>query len=285
MEKQNSKILFDKLRKELESISDEREAKFLAFVILEELLQVTKTDVLVQKSISVSDENLKSIESVLNRLRKQEPYQYIFEKADFFGHTFFVNPDVLIPRPETEELVSLVLEESLKMTCPRIIDLGTGSGCIPISIKSNHPQAEVWAVDISDKALEVAKENARILNTEIVFQKDNMLIMSHTYPQYDFIVSNPPYIPEKDKAKMHQNVLAHEPHLALFVPDEDPLKFYRAVLEFSKTHLKSNGFVFFEIHEDFFSEMETLCNLHDYQYINLIHDHQEKNRIIKLKKN
>lgn len=284
MKEQNSKNLFDKLRKELESTFDEREAKFLAFVILEEVLKITKTEVLVNKPVSLFEAQEREISAIISRLNLNEPYQYIFAKAEFYGFSFYVNSNVLIPRPETEELVELVLEESLKTATPSIIDLGTGSGCIPISIKKNQPSAEVWAVDISEEALQVAKQNALNLSAEVVFKKDNMLIMNDTYPQFDFIVSNPPYIPEKEKAIMHQNVLKHEPHLALFVPDEDPLKFYRAILKFSKSHLKPNGFVFFEIHEDFSTQMKLLCNEFDYQQVIIKSDHQEKMRMIKLKK-
>jgi len=195
---------------------------------------------------------LKRLEDIRDRLLQQEPLQYILGTADFYGYVFRVSPAVLIPRPETEELVEWVLETLVGSDERlRVLDIGTGSGCIPITIKKELPVAEVWGMDISREALAIAAENAQELAADIHWQQFDILDPgSYPHlPRFTCIISNPPYIPDREKALMPQMVLAHEPGLALFVSDEDPLIFYRAILRFAQAHLIDRGWLFFECNE------------------------------------
>ncbi|MEM1214463.1 MAG: peptide chain release factor N(5)-glutamine methyltransferase [Bacteroidota bacterium] len=186
------------------------------------------------------------------RLLAGEPLQYLTGIADFYGLRFRVNPSVLIPRPETEELVAWVLEhEHLFSASPRLLDIGTGSGCIPLTLKKYWPTAEIWAVDTSEEALATANDNAKQLNYSIRTLRVDILQAEQrkTLPTFDLIVSNPPYIPPDEMAVMPAQVVAHEPHLALFVPAADPLLFYRTIMDFATLHLNERGLLFFECNE------------------------------------
>jgi release factor glutamine methyltransferase len=183
---------------------------------------------------------------IISRINRHEPIQYITEVAWFFDRQFFVNPSVLIPRPETEIIVDYIFKATKEHAC--VLDLGTGSGCIAISIKLTKPNYNVWAIDISEGALAVAKKNAALLGAAIFIQKHNFLDSEHPLLcTFDYIVSNPPYVLENEKSKMEETVLAYEPHLALFVPNNDPLLFYRALVEQSKKLLNPCGEVVAEI--------------------------------------
>jgi release factor glutamine methyltransferase len=194
----------------------------------------------------------------LSQLKALKPIQYVLGKADFYGLTFIVNQNVLIPRPETEELVHLIISEQ-KNKAVDILDIGTGSGCIAISLKHNLPQANVSALDISLDALTIARQNAEKHKTNITFFNDDALNLStHDYPKYDVIVSNPPYIAEKEKAEMENLVLNNEPHLALFVADNEALIFYDKIADFALTNLKPNGTLYFEINQNLAEETKQL---------------------------
>ena len=223
-------------------------------------------------------ETLQSFFHILNGLKAQKPIQYLLGEAFFYGAVFKVNEAVLIPRPETEELVDWILEE--KAQGQVVVDFGTGTGCIAISLKKHLKDASVTAVDISEEAIRTASENALINQTEVSFiHADILTFQSET--KFDIIVSNPPYITEKERAEMHQNVLAHEPHLALFVTDERPLLFYEAVADFALRNLKENGSLFFEINE--YLSQETIQMLKDksFVFIELRKDMQGKDRMIR----
>jgi len=223
------------------------------------------------------------LDELLVRVNSKEPIQYITGVASFYGRFFDVDNNVLIPRAETEELVYYALKYLRKMKCenPRVIDIGTGSGCIPITIKKEFGRASVMAVDISKGALEMAKKNAKKLEANVTFELIDFLDSESIFDDqcFDVILSNPPYIPEKESTLMSDNVLDHEPHLALFVKDHEPLVFYKKLFEFAKEHLSENGAVFMECNEYNASEVKELfAQSFD---SSIIQDMQGKDRIVK----
>jgi release factor glutamine methyltransferase len=225
---------------------------------------------------------------MLDELLQGKPLQYVTGKAYFMERLFDVNEQVLIPRPETEELVIWILNDYKSSTEPiNILDIGTGSGCIPISLKLEMPTAHISSCDISAGALEVAQKNARRLNAEVHFIAldflDNDAQLS--LPLYDIIVSNPPYIPQSEELEMHLNVKGHEPGTALFVPDNDPLLFYRAIAHFGKTHLNDNGVIYCELHRDFAQETKELFIATGYKNVEIKKDMHDNWRMIKAKLN
>lgn len=212
------------------------------------------------------------------KLKTGEPIQYILGKGPFYGREFLVNEFTLIPRNETEELVHLIIKEN-PQTGLKILDIGTGTGCIPISLALEMKFPEVYGIDISGQALDVAQKNADLLKANVTFLKCDILNEFPNVPKLDILVSNPPYVPEADKSEMHRNVLDFEPGLALFVPDEDPLLFYRVIGEKGKQLLKPGGKLYFEIHERFGSEMEDLLTGLGYKDVKVVKDLNGKERI------
>lgn len=236
----------------LETIYDNREAANIANLVMENISGYNRMDRLMHAHTSLTSSQQTQLQHYLSLLSKHTPVQYVLQEAWFYGMPLFVNENVLIPRQETEELVDWIIQDNKSRESKLcILDIGTGSGCIPVALKKNLPTAEVHAIDISRKALEVAERNARQQQTSIHFHEMNILQQQtlSALPTFDIIVSNPPYIPLMDKATMHNNVVEHEPHLALFVNDEDPLLFYRAIATFSKHHLTANGTIYLELHE------------------------------------
>lgn len=224
------------------------EARALARIVFEDVLYWKKGR--LDRVCTLEEED--KLMLIKARLLANEPLQYILGMADFYGMQFAVNPSVLIPRPETEELVEWVAETAAAWPDRlRILDIGTGSGCIPISVKKEVPAADVWAMDVSETAIAVAENNAKRLDKKVSFRQFNILDAS-TYPalpSFSIIISNPPYIPYAEKKLMPDNVLEHEPHLALFVEDDDPLLFYERILHFALKKLQSGGYLFFECNE------------------------------------
>lgn len=216
-------------------------------------------------------------------LLKNKPIQYIIGETEFCDLKFKVNENVLIPRPETSELVHLIVnsQRSTANSQQSILDIGTGSGCIAISLAKMISGSEVYALDISEKALEVAKENAVNNNVEVTFIHDDILSLKNKIDtKFDIIVSNPPYVRELEKAEMRDNVLNWEPHNALFVSDNNPLIFYRIILEFAKSHLKENGEIWFEINEFLGKEMTELCNEMGFSQVEVFNDFRGKERVL-----
>lgn len=220
-------------------------------------------------------------EQDLALLKQGKPVQQVVGFAFFYDYFFKVNEHTLIPRPETEELIYLITEKYDPNQSLKIIDFGTGSGCIPITLSKLFPKAEVFAVDISTEALKVAQFNNEALKTNVKFIHQNMLEDFDLNQKFDVIISNPPYIRELEKAEMHQNVLDHEPHLALFVSDEDPLIFYRRVAEIGLTHLEKNGKIFCEINQYLGNETKEMF-LNYYKFAQLHHDISSNERIIEI---
>ena len=249
-------------------------------IVMEECFNLSHTDILLGKDSHISEEKQTRLKEITRRLLKNEPIQYILGYAWFCGHRFNVRNGVLIPRPETELLVDKVLEIAkmhIEDTRTKILDIGTGSGCIAVSLAlAGH---KVTAMDISEDALNIAQENASILNADVNFVHENILHQSASHEQWDIIVSNPPYICLHEAEEMERNVLNHEPHLALFVPDTDPLIFYRAIASFAMSHLAPNGWLCLEINQAFPDETTQVLSSFGFRDITIIPDQYGKNRI------
>ena len=275
-------------KQELKTIYPAEEIKEFIFLSFNSILKFSRTDLSVIGAETMSESELLKFNNIVKDLKKHKPIQYILGSARFYGLNLLVNENVLIPRPETEELVDLIIK-GLEAGRPKlevnIIDIGTGSGCIAIALKKNIPNANVYAIDISEKALEVATQNAEHSHVEITFLKaDILLSVNHQIIKspnlFDIIVSNPPYITISEKNKMEKNVLHYEPHDALFVEDNDPLKFYRAIADFSLNSLSKNGKLFFEINEKYGQELMSMLTDKNFKNIALKKDISGKNRIL-----
>jgi release factor glutamine methyltransferase len=267
----------------LRSIYADGEASSITDWLMEYITGSQKTERMLYKNAALSADEENSVKEYTNRLLQHEPLQYILQEAWFCGLRFYVDQNVLIPRPETEELVEWVISNcKFPVDELSILDIGTGSGCIPITLKRRLRRATVWAVDVSDGALAVAKKNAASLGVDVNFTQLDFLDRTtwSQLPPFDIIISNPPYIPIQEKASMAANVLQYEPHTALFVPDNDALIFYEAIAAFAKTNLTTKGTVYVEINE---SLGKDVCNLFQYAGFTteIKQDMQEKERMIK----
>lgn len=244
-------------------------------------LNLSPTDLVLNKDKNISESELLKFNFVVKDLKKYKPIQYILGETEFYGLKIKVDPSVLIPRPETEELVDWIIKDFKNEGDPlKIIDICTGSGCIAIALEKNLPKSIVRAVDISEDALETAKKNAEINNSEVSFLREDALLGIKTNERFDVIVSNPPYVTEEEKELMHENVLNYEPHLALFVENKEPLKFYSAIAEWALNHLSAKGRVYFEINEQKSNELINLLELLGYKEIMVRKDLNEKHRMI-----
>ena len=262
----------------LESITplyNKDEASSLYYILCEESLALSKPKLIIAENMDLSIEKTNQLYNCLDRLKKHEPIQYVLGKTKFCNLNFSVNESVLIPRPETEELVRLMLKEDLDGK--EILDIGTGSGCIAISLAKNLPNAKVTALDISEEALIVARENAKLNNVEINFINADIFDYQ-TDKKYDIIVSNPPYVTESEKSVMKSNVLDFEPELALFVEDKDPLKYYEQIIEYYK--LSKSGKLFFEINSNFMQQIKNLLNNYEYRVMSFKLDSNNNYRFL-----
>ncbi|THF51363.1 peptide chain release factor N(5)-glutamine methyltransferase [Flavobacterium supellecticarium] len=274
----------DYFKTELVSIYDEKEIDSFFYITLEAFHQMKRLDLALQPAFELDGMQLLQWETVLHQLKEQRPIQYIFEETEFFGLSFYVNENVLIPRPETEELVEWILNSVSGWSRDRkirILDIGTGSGCIAVSLAKNLPEAEVYAIDVSEKALEVARRNARQLEAPVTFWHKDILETTILPEMFDIIVSNPPYVRNLEKQEISKNVLEFEPHLALFVDDHDPLLFYRKITELATKNLNHNGLLFFEINQYLGSEMQHLLESNSFLQIELRKDIYENDRMTK----
>lgn len=250
-------------------------------LVIENVFHVDYILFSIDTDIKVDAHNEKKLSEILERLLKYEPVQHILGKAHFYDLDFEVNPNVLIPRQETELLVHMLIDKFRHFENPLILDIGTGSGCIAISLKNNLPGASVWALDISEKALETAQRNASLINTEITFLQDDILNPLLNYNStFDLIVSNPPYVRHSEKDNMHKNVVDFDPQLALYVEDDDPLIYYRGITEFAKNHLKSGGVIAFEINEAYGNETEKVLLDKGFQSTKIVNDLNGKDRFV-----
>jgi release factor glutamine methyltransferase len=270
-----SSDIFNESWPKLTGLYEEEEAKTITKWMLEDLWEITTTDLILNKGIPYA--NISTLEHYILRLMAGDPIQHVLGYAWFMGKKYFVDSNVLIPRQETEELVHLVITENPDFS-GTILDIGTGSGIIPISLKARTAATAITGLDVSSMALSVAQKNARNHNTDVYWIQMDIL---REYPntRYDLLISNPPYVLSKDKVVMHENVLGKDPDLALFVPDNDPLLFYRRICELSPLLLNSNGKIYFEIHEDFGAEVEELMLRHQLENVTIHQDLNGKDRI------
>ena len=238
-----------RFNKELSTVYPQTEIDSFFFLLIEKELKLQRIDLVLNNQLSISEEKFKFLHNALSRLKAQEPIQYIIGESEFYGLPFKVSKDTLIPRPETEELVEWIINDCKDKSNISILEIGTGSGCIPIALAKKLPNATVLSIDISKKALAIAKENATSNNVNINFIEQDILNTQKLPQQYDIIVSNPPYVRELEKAEIKPNVLENEPHLALFVADNNPLIFYSKIAELAKGNLSQNGLLYFEINQ------------------------------------
>lgn len=276
----NSKELFNDLVSRITLKEEKSEIQSIVYLFLEKKLRLTKTEIIAGKEIADIDRTI--FDASIYQINTHTPIQYLLGEAEFYGRTFQVNSSVLIPRPETELLVHEIRCEFLKpgSEALRILDIGTGSGCIAITLALEIPRATVYATDISKEALETAQQNAESLHASISFHEQDILSEEISFGPFDLVVSNPPYISREEKAAMKQNVLMYEPHLALFAPAEEPLAFYKAIASKSREILSEGGSVWVEINEHFGDDV---CNVfidYDYQSVRMFKDLDNKNRIV-----
>ena len=269
--------------KALSSLYDEMEIESFFYIILEQFHNKKRIDLALQPEMEMDALQLLRWETVLSELKKEKPIQYILGETEFYGLRFRVNENTLIPRPETEELVELIISDN-QMTKNTnsftILDIGTGSGCIAISLAKNLSNAKVSAIDVSEKALEMAKKNAEINEVNVNFILADVLKLSTLQEKYDVIVSNPPYVRNLEKHEIKPNVLEFEPHLALFVEDDDALIFYRKIAELALKNVSENGKLYFEINQYLGKETVELLENLGFKNVKLIKDIYENDRMI-----
>lgn len=270
---------------ELAEIYSPNEIQSFFFLLCKNYLGMSKTDVILNKEQAVSESELLKFNFAIKDLKAEKPIQYILGETEFFGFDFKVNNHTLIPRPETEELLSWIIEEEKIKPKIKILDIGSGSGCIAIGLSKSIQDSAVWGVDISPEALEIAKLNTKNLNASVEFRILDILNPQHKLNNlFDVIVSNPPYVLRSEQALMKNNVLKYEPGKALFVEDSDPLLFYKNILDFSNSHLVINGSIYFEINENMGNEIYNLLESKNFNSIELRKDLYGKDRMVRAKK-
>ncbi|MEP3371201.1 MAG: peptide chain release factor N(5)-glutamine methyltransferase [Maribacter dokdonensis] len=273
---------------ELDAIYGKDEVNSFFYLLIEHYFELERFVLALQPNLNIEKEQETILFKALSELKLHKPIQHITGTAYFMDLDFTVNEHVLIPRPETEELVRWVLDDVKEVKhFLNILDIGTGSGCIPISLDKNLVDAKVYALDVSPQALVVAEENNRMLGANVTFVKADMLSLhsktsaKELYQKFDIIISNPPYVRELEKAEMQNNVIDYEPSLALFVPDEDPLKFYKAVVNFASEHLNKNGCLYLEINQYLGEETKQILQQSNFKTIDLRPDMFGNDRMIK----
>ena len=281
---QNFRIFFNS---ELSAIYPKTEIDAFFFLLINAKLNLQRIDTVMKPDFLITDKILSELKEIIKRLKTEEPIQYILGETEFYGLPFKVNENTLIPRPETEELVEWVINETPKLRIKnqdkslKILDIGTGTGCIPISLAKNLKDITVSAIDVSSEALKVAQQNALLNNVAISFLEINILEAVKLPQQYDIIVSNPPYVRELEKVEINNNVLQNEPHLALFVDDHNPLIFYKKIASLAKQHLTKNGLLFFEINQYLGKETVEMLQEQGFENIELKKDFIGNDRMIK----
>ena len=281
-------MTYNEMWHRLTPVYGDGEAKAISRLVYEVRFALTLSDICIGKDTQLSANDQAELAEITRRLEQQEPIQYILGQADFCGRTFLVNQNVLIPRPETEELCRWIIsefrDESLEFSDYSILDIGTGSGCIAITLTAELPKAQVTAWDISEAALQVARENARRLHSNVTFEQTDALNAPQDHERWDVIVSNPPYICNKERARMEANVLEHEPHSALFVPDDSPLLFYSAIAQYGLTALKTGGWLYFEMNPLYAQELADMLSMMSYHDIEIKIDQYGKQRMIRARR-
>lgn len=274
----NIEEIYRKYIEMLSTVYPSQEAKSLVFMLLSEGFGISRTDLLMQREVAL---DLAELESFIGRLKNHEPIQHILGRAWFDGLVLKVTANTLIPRPETEELVAWIGRAEQHRANGVLIDVGTGTGCIPLALKNRMPQLSAWGLDISAAALEVARDNQLEAGLEIDLQQVDILTESLPVDKVDILVSNPPYVRPSEKSLMSGNVLDYEPHSALFIPEADPLLFYRRIAVLGREHLVEGGSLYFEINEAFGEETARLLYELGYASIELRKDMQGKDRMLR----
>ncbi|MDG1039172.1 MAG: peptide chain release factor N(5)-glutamine methyltransferase [Polaribacter sp.] len=284
----------------LKEIYPKTEIDTFFFLLIEEKLNLRRVDSVMQPDFLIADAILSELKIIIRRLQEEEPIQYILGNTDFYGLPFKVNKNTLIPRPETEELVEWITKEVTKLQSDKvakldievistinkektlsILDIGTGTGCIPISLAKNLSDVEISAIDISSKALEIARQNATLNKVDVSFLEMDILETRELPQQYNLIVSNPPYVRELEKVEISNNVLENEPHLALFVKDDNPLIFYSKIADLAKSNLKKDGLLFFEINQYLGKETVEMLKQKGFNMVELKKDLFGNDRMVK----
>ena len=262
--------------RELTQFYSNKEVQNMAFWCIHSISKLSRSEYLLSSNSPLSKDNVSFYQSVVSRLQNFEPLQYILGECEFYGLSLKVSPSCLIPRPETEELVHWILQHNFT----KALDIGTGSACIPIAL-AKHKEAQITALDISSDALSIARENAKKNTVDIHFIEHNIFNDIDLKTSFDLIVSNPPYVLESEKTLMNNNVLDYEPHLALFVSDNDALIYYKRIIDFSKVHLQREGLLFLEINEQKSVEIKELLENNGFENVLIKKDMQGKNRMVK----
>ena len=262
--------------RELTQFYSNKEVQNMAFWCIHSISKLSRSEYLLSSNSPLSKDTVSFYQSVVSRLKNFEPLQYILGECEFYGLSLKVSPSCLIPRPETEELVHWILQHNFT----KVLDIGTGSACIPIAL-AKHKEAQITALDISFDALSIARENAKKNTVDIHFIEHNIFNDIDLKTSFDLIVSNPPYVLESEKTLMNNNVLDYEPHLALFVSDNDALIYYKRIIDFSKVHLQREGLLFLEINEQKSVEIKDLLENNGFENVLIKKDMQGKNRMVK----
>ena len=269
---------------ELSSIYPNTEIDSFFLILADEYLNLQRIDITLNPGFNIDNSKLLILNSALERLKKEEPIQYIIGHTEFYGFPFLVDENTLIPRPETEELVEWILLEAEKIKNSKplhLLDIGTGTGCIPISLAKKLPTANISAIDVSTNALKIASKNAKENNVNVDFIEIDILETETLNKQFDIIISNPPYVRELEKVEIQNNVLQNEPHLALFVSDDNPLIFYNKIADLAKQHLTKDGLLFFEINQYLGEETVKILSEKGFKNIELRKDMSGNDRMIR----
>ena len=272
------------VKRQLETRFSADEAEAMVRVIFDHLLDYSPIDIVIHASREITDYTCQRADSIVSRVLNDEPLQYVIGEARFYGCRLKVTPDVLIPRPETEELVDIIVDRHRYAADLHVLDIATGSGCIAIALARNLRFPSVEALDISAKALDIAKENAKSLKANVAFRQSDILALPTAHDEYDIIVSNPPYVLESERANMAANVLLHEPAIALFVPDSDPLRFYRPIIDFSAEALKKGGCLYLEINPLCAKELRRSAEQAGFRNVEIIKDMARHDRFLTARK-
>lgn len=266
---------------------DERETETLIFMLLEDYAGVSKSEIIINPELTINESELLNIHFAVKDLKNYKPIQYILGKTEFYGIPILVNSAVLIPRPETEELVDWIIQDTKKDQESTMLDIGTGSGCIAIALKNALPMATIYAIDSSPNALDIANQNALMNQADITISQVDFLAKNawKNLGQYDVIVSNPPYVRNMEKKDMKKNVLNYEPESALYVDDNNPLIFYKNIAEFGLDHLKINGSLYCEINQYLGEDTVKVFESYGFEDIQLKKDFKGNDRFIKAVKN
>lgn len=276
----SSKKLLKYITDEIHLEENPEEVQSIAYLIMEHVFDLDKTEIILDRSINVKNSKAKELKEFIKRVNAYEPIQYILEQTEFYGREFKVDHGVLIPRGETEELVQLIIQENSSKKI-KFLDIGTGTGCIPITLLKELKGSRAFAIDYDPRAIKVARKNARLHDVQIEFLLIDILNEPIPIQSLDVIVSNPPYVTESDKLHMKSNVLKYEPAMALFVEDSDPLLYYRRIAELAKNTLKEHGLLYFEINERFGEDVKALLEVMDYSQVQIVKDLHGKDRIVR----